>query len=420
MHPRPYTLALAVVLAGAFVAVRAREQPEPEGTDPQGGHSLIFEIGTNQTELNRRKARLEELRADLARAREAGDTEKVNDLQLAIERVREDIEELEKAPPSPGDLSQRMIEILKSRIDSQGLRGVEMTPLGNNRIEIHLPAREGTDREDLERLVAQAGVLEFRIVPGLERSGLPLRVTDEEFRRYRDMLEDEGPEAVRKRDGEYIWLPIDADEEGGEQVSDRFPGLPCYRREADGRYYLLVGNTDALTMLPEKGAGGWSLTSARPTLDRTGRPAVEFTFDARGARLFAQMTSAHTGKPMAILVDDIVYSAPVIRSTISEQGIITADFTQRETEKLARTLRTGALLHRLDPEPVSRRSGSAGSGGANAGDRGRSGSSSDAEDAQEDGAVWPPAVAGGGIVLAVLAGLAIRRLRKRPRTPPTS
>jgi preprotein translocase subunit SecD len=89
---------------------------------------------------------------------------------------------------------------------------------------------------------------------------------------------------------------------------------------------------------------GEELTNAQPAFDQNGRPAVEFRFDATGARAFGDYTAANIGKPFAIVLDSEVISAPVIQSAIpGGTGIITGSFTVEESTKLAVLLRAGAL-----------------------------------------------------------------------------
>jgi preprotein translocase subunit SecD len=93
---------------------------------------------------------------------------------------------------------------------------------------------------------------------------------------------------------------------------------------------------------------GASLTSAEVRPDEQGGWAVNFTLDSEGARLFGDFTGANVGKYLAIVLDDTVYSAPVIRSKIGEgRGVIEGGFTAESARDLAIVLRAGAL-----PAPV--------------------------------------------------------------------
>jgi preprotein translocase subunit SecD len=73
-------------------------------------------------------------------------------------------------------------------------------------------------------------------------------------------------------------------------------------------------------------------------------PAVSVRFDARGTRAFAEVTRANVGRVFAIVLDDAVISAPVIREPIlGGSGLINGKFTVNEANDLAILLRSGAL-----------------------------------------------------------------------------
>lgn len=89
---------------------------------------------------------------------------------------------------------------------------------------------------------------------------------------------------------------------------------------------------------------GDELTDAQPDFDENGRPAVSFRFNPTGARKFGDYTAENIGLPFAIVLDEEVISAPVIRSHIpGGSGIITGSFTVEESTNLAVLLRAGAL-----------------------------------------------------------------------------
>ncbi len=108
------------------------------------------------------------------------------------------------------------------------------------------------------------------------------------------------------------------------------------------------------TMVDDRGApivierrvrvSGENLTDASPTFDQYGRPVVAFSFDAVGARRFAQITRDNVGKRFAIVLDDKVISAPVIQEPIlGGRGQISGNFTVESAKQLAILLRAGAL-----------------------------------------------------------------------------
>ncbi len=90
---------------------------------------------------------------------------------------------------------------------------------------------------------------------------------------------------------------------------------------------------------------GAELTDAQPGFDqRTSEPIVSFRFNTSGARKFAQVTQENVGKPFAIVLDNEVISAPVIREPIlGGSGQISGSFTVQGANDLAILLRAGAL-----------------------------------------------------------------------------
>ena len=77
---------------------------------------------------------------------------------------------------------------------------------------------------------------------------------------------------------------------------------------------------------------------------QTGEPEVDFRFDSAGGRKFGDVTKANVGNPFAIVLDDKVISAPVIRSPIlGGSGRITGSFSVETANDLAILLRAGAL-----------------------------------------------------------------------------
>lgn len=76
----------------------------------------------------------------------------------------------------------------------------------------------------------------------------------------------------------------------------------------------------------------------------SGQPVVSFVLDKEGARLFTEMTQNNIGRSLAIVLDDEVITAPVIRSVIAGgRGEISGAFTVAEANELALLLRAGAL-----------------------------------------------------------------------------
>lgn len=89
---------------------------------------------------------------------------------------------------------------------------------------------------------------------------------------------------------------------------------------------------------------GEMLTNAAVTYDENNQPAVSFKFNTTGARKFGEITRDNVDKPFAIILDDKIITAPVIRGPIlGGSGIITGNFSIEEANDLALLLRAGAL-----------------------------------------------------------------------------
>jgi preprotein translocase subunit SecD len=121
------------------------------------------------------------------------------------------------------------------------------------------------------------------------------------------------------------------------------PGVMCLPGE--GR--------EAATLLPIRqrvSVEGANLTDAKATTNsQTGEWVVSFTFDGKGTRDFAEISRANVGRRFAIVLDNKVISAPVIREAITGgRGQISGSFTAASASELAVLLRAGAL-----PAPLS-------------------------------------------------------------------
>jgi len=94
---------------------------------------------------------------------------------------------------------------------------------------------------------------------------------------------------------------------------------------------------------------GKYLTDAKPRYDEFRSPYVHFTLTKRGGRRFAQLTGANIGKPLAIVLDGRVESAPVIQDKVRDEGRITlgGGGSWEDAHDLSIVLRAGAL-----PAPV--------------------------------------------------------------------
>jgi SecD/SecF fusion protein len=203
--------------------------------------------------------------------------------------------------------------------------------------------RPGSDPVDVKRLMRNAGVLEFRVAPRRPEMGSgPNFVTIPDRDRFIRLLQEEGYEGVLRRNLKYVWLPIHGD--------DRYPELVT--SELLGRRYVLLHNTDGNVMLHDASRSGWQLTNVTRGFDQNNQPAAEFRLNTAGGSKMATLTAAHINDQMAIVLDDEVYSAPHIRSVIRGQGQITTGGDAADVEFIIKTLRSGSLPAKINPEPI--------------------------------------------------------------------
>ncbi|MBD3808065.1 MAG: protein translocase subunit SecD, partial [Epsilonproteobacteria bacterium] len=90
---------------------------------------------------------------------------------------------------------------------------------------------------------------------------------------------------------------------------------------------------------------GSMLTDASVGYSQSNQPVINFELNSQGAKIFGDFSGKNVGKRMAIVLDNKVYSAPVINERIGGgKGQISGNFTQQEAHDIAIALRSGALL----------------------------------------------------------------------------
>lgn len=204
------------------------------------------------------------------------------------------------------------------------------------------------DPAELERMLLTQGRLEFRIAPARPDSVRGLKLSEADLEKYVDQLAQKGPDPGRKSNSVYLWFPSHA----SARTDKLSPNLIV--AEHAGRTYLLLCNQPDRVMLQTAGPA-WALEGAYPAFDSVNRPAIGYMMDRHGAKGMQKLTRANTDSYMAILLDDEVCSAPVIRTPIhSHHGIIEGEFTSQDVSRLSRVL-AGPSRARLPvvPKPVS-------------------------------------------------------------------
>ena len=102
-------------------------------------------------------------------------------------------------------------------------------------------------------------------------------------------------------------------------------------------------------LLKQAAMDGGEIVDAAPGFDqRTTEPIVTFRFNASGTRRFARVTQENVGRPFAVVLDDAVIAAPVIREPIlGGSGQISGSFTLEDANRIAMVMRSGTLSGHL-------------------------------------------------------------------------
>ena len=204
---------------------------------------------------------------------------------------------------------RQALETIRRRVDALGVTEPSLQIYGESgqdvqdQIIVELPGVDDPDR--VKSLIENTAQLELRLV---------------------------------KKDQANAFSSIDsAVAASGGKIADGYEILPYRenRGEQSQLEYLIVSKMSVIT--------GKDLKTARKSSDSNGRPAVGFFLTAGGSKLFALATEQHVGEKLAIVLDNVVSSAPVINERIESEGIIHGQFTIQQADDLAMLLRSGAL-----------------------------------------------------------------------------
>ena len=290
------------------------------GLDLRGGSYLLYEVDMRSVLSERLNNALDGLRNDFRTARLGYTGLAVEGDQVAFtlrqpERVEEVRGIVKKADPDldmttgaagavtlkfndvalqriSQQIVDQSIEIVRRRVDETGTKEPTIQREGQDRIVLELPGVE--DPEFVKRILGKTAKMAFQLVDENASTGDKSHLPP-------------GEEALALKDGHSP------------------PGATIVVQKR----VLVSGDT---------------LTDAQATFDQYGAPAVNFKFDTVGARRFGDATKSNVGRRFAIVLDNAVISAPVIREPIlGGQGIITGSFTTDSANELALQLRAGAL-----------------------------------------------------------------------------
>jgi preprotein translocase subunit SecD len=302
------------------------------GLDLQGGSYLLLEVDSNYV----RKEKLDQIRDDVRRVlRDAkiGYTG-LNSRNDAVEvRISRDTD-LPTALSKLRELSQPLGGLL----GSSGQRSLEVSDAGGGLIRLTVPQAAITERirqtieqsiQIVERRVNQLGTVE----PVIQRQG-----TDRILVQVPGLQDPTRLKELLGKTAKMEFRMVDTSVSPDQAVQGRVP---------PDSELLMSASTPKTPYVVKKQVlvSGGDLTDAQPGFDqRTGEPIVSFRFNTSGARKFAQATTENVGQPFAIILDNEVISAPVIREPIpGGLGQISGSFTVQSANDLAILLRAGAL-----------------------------------------------------------------------------
>jgi len=214
------------------------------------------------------------------------------------------VEETEKQPGVISDLADRVLEVIRNRIDSLGVTEPVIQKEGMDRIIVDLPGVQDPDKAI--EIIGQTALLEFKLVSD-----------DEEL--TQKAVSGEVPEGYEL----------------------------LYHKEKDERG--IYRETDPILVKKEPELTGKYIKDAYVGYDSSGFPDVNLELDKEGAALFEEITSKNINRRLAIVLDGVVRSAPSIRERIGGgKANITGRFTVDEARTLAIVLRAGALPAKVD------------------------------------------------------------------------
>jgi len=291
------------------------------------------------------------------------------DLQGGIHLVLE-VDDSKLTADEKFDVVPRALEVIRNRIDQYGVSEPIIHREGDKRIVVELPGIQ--DIERAKRLIGSQAILEFKMLESPEdrasviqridnvlsaqaatdsaKSADPLFAEDTEtpslsryllsYRGDLVVLEDNilTVKNLLTRPNIQKLIPSASEFFWGAKVET----MP------DGQTYRALYFVKSRVEMTGEILSNASVTTGQ-SFENAGQPVVNFTTTSEGVRIFSRVTGAHVGERMAIILDNQVYSAPNIRSKISQgSGIIEGSGTTEEAKDLAIVLRAGALPAPLD------------------------------------------------------------------------
>jgi preprotein translocase subunit SecD len=308
------------------------------GLDLAGGSQLLLEAQLQDVAKQRGESMESQLRTDLSR-------NSIAVSQLAASNG--EVSFLVDNPAQVGAASQRA----NAQINQVGFGGADWTvSVADGRRVVMRQTQAGIDegiksamevaRDVIDRRINSLGTLEPTIIrQGANR--ILVQVPG---------LQD--PVALQRLIGRTARLEF-------KMVSD-IPNVTCQTRPPPGNQVLRYsegGPNSCIAVQRRAIITGERIANAVQDFDEQGLPAVRLSFDTAGSHAFARTTQANVGKRFAIILDNVVLSAPSIREAImGGTASISGSFTVESANQLAISLRSGRLpveLRVVDERSVS-------------------------------------------------------------------
>jgi preprotein translocase subunit SecD len=340
--------ALAIILTSLVVCLCAVPNFFPEATvktwpawaqrrlvlglDLQGGSYLLLEVDSNYV----KKEKLDQVRDDARRT--------LRDAKIGYQGLVSRPDSVEVKITKDTDVQTALSKLrelsqpLGGLLGSSGQRSLEVADAGNGLIRLGVPQAAITERirqtieqsmQIVERRVNQLGTVE----PLIQRQG-----TDRILVQVPGLQDPSRLKELLGKTAKLEFRMVDTTVLPDQAQAGRVP--------PDSE--ILMSSTSPKTPYVIKKqilVAGGDLTDSQPGFDqRSGEPIVSFRFNTSGSRKFAQATSENVGQPFAIVLDNEVISAPVIREPITGgSGQISGSFTVQQANDLSILLRAGAL-----------------------------------------------------------------------------
>jgi protein-export membrane protein SecD/preprotein translocase SecF subunit len=216
------------------------------------------------------------------------------------------------------------IETLNRRLGATGITELNISPLGDDRLEVKLPEFSTSAETDrYKQLLETTGKLQMRV----------LAAEDGDFRNLEvgDLPRDEGYK--------YKWIELERDDATSSSLV----------KEKDGKKFVPV------LIIDEYDITGKDLANIQPTTDKTGRMAVSFDLKGLAVTRFEDLTRKHKvasaggedPRLLAIVIDDKIYSAYTIQDTISGSVQLSGNFSVKERDDIINVLKSGSLNVKL-------------------------------------------------------------------------